>query len=92
KKMVTAFREKPTLDLSVTTGCLVAGPKAMTLMKRIAGPKKTDLMTHFVPELLAAGGKVAAFYDDKEWYDVGTVSSFEKLNKELTRHRVSYLV
>lgn len=90
--LVTAFREKPTLDLNVTTGCLVAGPKAMSLMKEIAGPRRTDLMTHFVPELLKEGGRVAAFYNDRVWYDVGTVSSFEKLNAELSRHPLSYLV
>jgi mannose-1-phosphate guanylyltransferase len=90
--MVRAFREKPSLDISVTLGCMVVGPKGMSLMKSIAGPKNTDLMTHFVPELLRAGGEVAAYYSDKEWFDVGTVSSFEKLNKELARYPLSYLV
>jgi mannose-1-phosphate guanylyltransferase len=89
---VTSFREKPELDLNVTTGCMVAGPKAMVLMKSFASAKHTDLMTHFLPELLREGGKVAAFYTAKEWYDVGTVSSFEKLNEELGRHPLSYLV
>jgi mannose-1-phosphate guanylyltransferase len=91
-EMVTSFQEKPELDLSVTTGCIVAGPRAMALMKKLAGPRKTDLMSNFLPELLREKGKVAAFYSKKEWYDVGTVSSFEKLNEELGRHPLSYLV
>ena len=90
--MVTSFKEKPKMDLNVTTGMMVAGPKAMTLMKKVAGPKSTDLMTDFVPELLRTGGKVAAFYTRREWFDVGTVSSFEKLNAELGKHPLSYLV
>jgi mannose-1-phosphate guanylyltransferase len=90
--LVTTFREKPELPLSVTTGCMVVGPRAMSLMKKLAGAKSTDLMTHFVPELLVRGAKVAAFYTEEEWFDVGTVSSFEKLNEELGRHPLSYLV
>lgn len=90
--MVTSFHEKPRMDLSVTTGMMVLGPKAMAFVKKVAGPKHTDLMTDLVPELLKKGGKVAAFYSKKEWFDVGTVSSFEKLNEELGRHPLSFLV
>lgn len=90
--VVTSFREKPTMDLSVTVGMTVLGPNAMKLIRGSAGKKKTDLMTDFVPQLIKEGGKVAAFYTNTEWFDVGTVSSFEKLNDELSRHPVSYLV
>jgi mannose-1-phosphate guanylyltransferase len=90
--MVTAFREKPKIDLSVTTGTLVAGPRAMSLMKKVASRSRTDMMTDFVPELLRRGCRVGAFYTKKEWYDVGTISSFEKLNEELGRHPLSFLV
>jgi mannose-1-phosphate guanylyltransferase len=90
--LVTSFREKPTIDLNVTTGMMVVGPKAISLIRKIAGPKNTDLMTDFVPRLLRSGGRVSAFYTTNEWFDVGTVSSFEKLNGELGRHPLSYLV
>lgn len=90
--LVTSFREKPTIDLSVTTGVMVVGPRGTELMQRVAGPKKADLMTDFVPELLLERGKVAAFYTEKDWYDVGTLARFEKLNEELGRHRLSYTV
>jgi len=89
---VTSFQEKPRMDLNVTTGMMVVGPKAMGLIQQVAGPKKTDLMTDFVPALLNGGGKVAPFYIDKEWFDVGSVRSFEKLNEELVKHPPSYLV
>jgi mannose-1-phosphate guanylyltransferase len=89
---VTSFHEKPKLGLNVTTGMMVIGPKAMALIKKVSGPKKTDLMADFVPELLKGGGRVAPFYLDREWYDVGTVSSFEKLNEELANHPLNELV
>ena len=89
---VTSFHEKPEMNLSVTTGMMVVGPKAMSLIRKIASPRRTDLMKDFVPELLKRGGRVAPFYLDGEWYDVGTVSSFEKLNEELHRHPLNDLV
>jgi len=90
--LVKSFREKPTVELSVTTGPMVVGPKGMELMVKVAGRKKTDLMTDFVPELLKRGGRVAAYYTTQDWFDVGTVSSFVKLNDELARHPLSYPV
>jgi NDP-sugar pyrophosphorylase family protein len=58
----------------------------------MAGARKTDLMADFVPELLKGGGRVAPFYLTNGWYDVGTVSSFEKLNNELASHPLNDLV
>ncbi len=90
--IVQSFREKPTVQMNITTGMMVAGPSAMALMKKVANAKNTDLMTHFIPALLGEKGRVAAFYSDKVWYDVGTVSSFEKLDRAIGRHPLSYLV
>ena len=39
-----------------------------------------------------ATAEIAAFYTESEWYDVGTISSFEKLNAELGRHPLNYVV
>jgi mannose-1-phosphate guanylyltransferase len=87
---VTSFREKPRLDLSVTTGMMVVGPRAISLIRRFANRKHTDLMTDFIPEILRKRGKVAAFYTAGKWFDIGTISSFEKLDEELGRHPLSY--
>ena len=89
---VASVREKPNLNLSVTTGCMVLGPAAMDLAGRLAGRGKTDLMAHLMPAILDKGLKVAAYYTSVAWYDVGTVSSFEKLDLEIERHPLSYLV
>ena len=90
--LVTSVHEKPRLDLSVTTGCMVLGPAAMVLMRSLASRENADLMTHLLPVLLGRGLKVAAYYMDDAWYDVGTVSSFERLDLEIERHPPSFLV
>jgi len=89
--LVTRFQEKPRLDLSVTTGCMVVGPKAMSLIRRLAGAENTDLMAHFLPKLLDGGGKIAAFYTEDEWFDVGTLASFERLDAALGQSPRSFL-
>ncbi len=89
---VSSFEEKPSMDLSVTTGMMVLAPSGMKLARKLAGPNNPDIMTDFVPRMLSEGGRVAAFYTRKEWFDVGTISSFDKLNDELGRHPLSYLV
>ncbi len=83
ERKVIAVREKPRLDIDVMTGCMMVGPKAMKAMTKTASRRKTDLMTHFVPDFLGNGGKVAAFYTSGVWHDVGTITSFETLNSEL---------
>jgi len=88
---VTAVREKPSLDLNVTTGCMTLGPKAMKLVEKIAGGDKTDLMTHFVPSLLANDGRLGAYFLKGRWYDVGSVTSFEKLNSDLRHWSLPFL-
>jgi NDP-sugar pyrophosphorylase family protein len=90
--LVASVREKPSLNLSVTTGCMVLGPRAVSLVGRLASRENTDLMAHLLPALLRGGMKVAGYYTSEKWYDVGTVSSFEKLDLELEKHPPSFLV
>jgi NDP-sugar pyrophosphorylase family protein len=49
-------------------------------------------MTHLLPAMLDKDLKVAAYYTKKVWYDVGTLSSFEKLDMEIEKHPLSFLV
>ncbi|MDE1853388.1 MAG: nucleotidyltransferase family protein [Thaumarchaeota archaeon] len=90
--IVTSLKEKPKMDLSVTTGMMVVGQGAMKSITETASTKRTDLMTDFVPRYLSGGGRVAAYYTTNRWFDVGTVSSFEKLNEELGKHPLGYVV
>jgi len=91
RAVVSSFKEKPTLDLSVTTGCMVLGPRGMVAVKRLASTRRTDLMSDFVPRLLDGGGKVAAYYTRGFWFDVGSVTSFEHLNGEIARHNLKFM-
>jgi mannose-1-phosphate guanylyltransferase len=88
---VTNVREKPTLDLSVTTGCMTLGPKAMRHAIKTASNERTDLMTHFVPEILSRGLSVKGYYLKGRWYDVGNVTSYEKLNSDIRHWRLPFL-
>jgi len=90
-RRVVSMQEKPTLDISVTTGCMTLGRKAADLAVRLARREMTDLMTHFVPELLRSRANVAAYYTSGLWYDVGTITSYEKLNLELNEGGLPFL-
>ncbi|MDA4124090.1 MAG: nucleotidyltransferase family protein [Thaumarchaeota archaeon] len=90
-RRVVAMEEKPTLDLSITTGCMALGPRAMRSALEIAGKGRGDLMSDFVPELLKRKVKVAAYYTTGLWYDVGALTSYEKLNSELKDDSLSYI-
>lgn len=89
---VSSFQEKPTLNLSVTTGCMVVGGRALDLMVEMAGAGNTDLMSHLVPALLKSGGKVSGYFTDRMWFDVGSIANVEKLNAVLRRPPFSGLV
>ena len=88
---IVKVKEKPTLDLNVMTGCMTLGPRATRLLRRIASAEKTDLMTHLVPEVLARGQRVMPYYLKGRWYDVGNLTSFEKLNSDLREWRLPYM-
>jgi NDP-sugar pyrophosphorylase family protein len=89
--LVASVHEKPSLDINVTTGCMVLGPAAVRQARKMAGAENTDLMAHLLPALLRRRLRVAAFYTREPWYDVGTVSSFEKLDREIERRPPSFM-
>lgn len=89
---VVSFREKPTLPLNVTMGCLVISSTTLPVLERVCSAGGSmDVMTHFVPAVIAAGMKVSPFYLDGFWYDVGTTEAYEKLDSELVEANLKYL-
>jgi mannose-1-phosphate guanylyltransferase len=76
--LVKSFKEKPSMELSVTTGCMVITRKALRSLRKLRG--RADLMTHFIPETVDANERVAAYYVDGFWYDVGTTEAYERLD------------
>lgn len=89
---VVSFQEKPVLPLSVTMGCLVISKEAVPVLTKVNQIRgKVDIMTHFVPAVIAAGMKVSPFYIEGFWYDVGTTEAYEKLDSELVETNLKYL-
>ncbi|MDA4131575.1 MAG: nucleotidyltransferase family protein [Thaumarchaeota archaeon] len=88
---VTSFEEKPVLPLNVTVGCLVISKGCLPLLRQVTSAGGNDIMTHFVPKVIAQGMKVSAFYIEGFWYDVGTTEAYEKLDSELVEKNLRFL-
>lgn len=84
---VTGFREKPTLDYTVSMG--VYGLSRATLAEFEAGrPLGFD---HLVIHLLAAGSAVDAYEFDGYWLDIGRPEDYDQANADYPRLRSSLL-
>ncbi len=86
---VSSFKEKPSMSLNVTTGCMVITKRALPRLSELRG--RSDLMTHFVPQLIARREKVAAFYVDGWWYDIGTTEAYERLDDRAVEAHLKFL-
>jgi mannose-1-phosphate guanylyltransferase len=90
--IVETLTEKPTLDISVTTGNMVLSKKATPVLKEVASKiEASDLMRDFVPLLLKRGRRVGAFYTKDFWYDIGTVEKYQNLSDRLVEKHLSFL-
>jgi len=89
---IVSFTEKPVMPLSVTMGCLAVSKDSLPLLKKAAEREGVaDIMTHFVPAVIDAGLRVAPFYIDGFWYDVGTTEAYEKLDYEQVEAKMRFL-
>lgn len=78
---VVAFQEKPNLGLDVTMGCLAMSKSCVAILRQItSGGENRDIMGHLVPKVIERKKRVAAFYLDSFWYDVGSTEAFERLD------------
>ncbi len=83
---ISAFSEKPTLELMANAGVYVFERR---LFDYIPAGKVCSLETDVFPALVARGEKPSAYYQDASWNDVGTLTDFEKVNDELLRQPLS---
>lgn len=88
---VVAMEEKPELDVSVTTGCMALGLRAMRIASRAPRRPKSDLMSDLIPELLRRKSIVAAYYTKGLWHDIGTITSYEEINSGLRDEMLPFL-
>jgi NDP-mannose synthase len=78
--LITAYREKPSLDYQVSMGIYVYEPEVLAYL-----PEGECQFPDLVLKLLAAGEKVAAFPSTAEWYDIGTFQEYERAMHALER-------
>jgi mannose-1-phosphate guanylyltransferase len=92
KGMVASFAEKPKMKLSVTIGCMVLSKATVGILQETASKREpSDLMGHFVPAVLEHKMRVAPYYVDDFWYDVGTTEAYERLDTKLVESKFKFL-
>jgi mannose-1-phosphate guanylyltransferase len=77
------FDEKPTLTIPSNAGIYIFNKK---VLEYIANDRVVSLETEVFPALLESGEQLNGYYEDSYWADVGTITDFEKVDKELLKH------
>jgi NDP-sugar pyrophosphorylase family protein len=72
--LITGYREKPTLQYDVSMGVYVYEAAVLSYLPESGPCQFPDL----VLRLLEAGERVAAYRNDADWYDVGTIAEYER--------------
>ena len=84
---VTAFREKPTLEVNVSMGIYVFEPSLLELVPSGRYFGFDDLMAR----TLKRGIKPAIYRFNGRWLDIGRPSDYEVATAELQKHRSRFL-
>jgi len=77
---ITKFEEKPKVSFSANAGIYIFEPK---IFKYIPPNKVMSLETEVFPKLIDKGEQLNGYYEDAYWADVGTITDFERVDKEL---------
>jgi len=77
---IKKFTEKPTLSFLVNAGVYVLEPK---IFHFIPPSQAASLETDTFPTLLKNGEKLNGYHEEAYWADVGTVTDFERVDREL---------
>jgi NDP-sugar pyrophosphorylase family protein len=77
---VTDYREKPTLSYDVSMGVYVYDARVLEHL-----PDGPCQFPELVRRLLSADEKVVGFRSDATWYDLGTITEYERAVAELER-------
>ncbi len=85
---ITKFQEKPTLSLFANAGTYVLEPE---IFSYIHSERVVSLETDIFPELITSGKQLHSYYEDAYWADVGTLTDFERVDKELLSQYFSSL-
>ena len=77
---IQRFDEKPTLTIPANAGIYVFEKR---LFNYIPQDKVVSLETEVFPSLLKSGERLNGYYEDSYWADIGTITDFERVDKEL---------
>lgn len=80
KSNIQRFTEKPTLTFSANAGIYILQPKVFDYIPR---NEIVSLETETFPMLLKNGERLNGYYEEAYWADVGTITDFERVDKEL---------
>lgn len=79
---IVEMREKPELDINATIGIAVIEPYILELKLEDELGKDFDFMGDLVPWLINNGYRVKAYIYNGEWFDVGSLERYKKLDME----------
>jgi NDP-sugar pyrophosphorylase family protein len=84
--LVRTYTEKPTMRFNASMGIYVFDARALQWL-----PAGDPLqLPELVLRLLAAGERVAAFENDADWFDIGTVGEYERAAADVERFPEKY--
>lgn len=85
---ITSFQEKPVLSMHANAGTYILEPEVLDY---ISSDRVVSLETETFPELIENGKRLNSYYEDAYWADVGTLTDFERVDKELLSEYFSTL-
>lgn len=77
---IKKFEEKPTFSFLANAGIYVFESK---IFKYIPQNQAASLETETFPTMLSNGEKLNGYYEEAYWADVGTMTDFERVDKEI---------
>jgi NDP-sugar pyrophosphorylase family protein len=78
--VVTGYREKPSLDYTVSMGIYVYESRVLEYL-----PDGPCEFPELVLRLLDTGERVSAYRSDHDWFDIGTAGEYERAVAEVER-------
>jgi NDP-sugar pyrophosphorylase family protein len=77
---ITKFEEKPKLSILANAGIYIFEPR---LFDYIPADQTASLERETFPAMLSKGETFKGYYEEAYWADVGTMTDFERVDKEL---------
>jgi NDP-sugar pyrophosphorylase family protein len=83
--LITGYTEKPSLHYDVSMGIYVYDQAALRYL-----PDGPCQFPDLVQRLLDAGQRVAAYCNDAEWFDIGTLPEYERAVRRVEEHPMAF--